>query len=665
MMLPAPPLSRLPMNLSFALLEDGDDSDARSSRSRLYTDYSRTLRCTDAAGFPDLLTRMQAALAGGEHAVALFDYELGAAQHRVAAWPEVLGLPGQEPATARPLAEILLFRQCRRPSAAELENWLVQRSQAAGRESDAAPSPVHMLNLRADIDRTAFDAALSRIHNYLAAGDCYQVNYTYRLHFDVLGSPAALYRKLRARQPTRYGALIVLPDGRAVVSCSPELFMRHSAGRLTVQPMKGTAPAAGGGSGSGGSGGGQNGNDDYADSNADAIANRLRADALAADPKNRAENLMIVDLLRNDLGRVAVPGTVRVDALFDVQRYGRVLQMTSTVEAAVHPDATLHDILAALYPCGSITGAPKLRAMQIIRELENAPRGLYTGALGWFDAPEPDTAAGAATIGDFCLSVPIRTLTLEAPQQGRRKGILGIGAGIVYDSVAAEEYDECLLKARFLTGLSPDFQLFETIHATGEESCRHLERHLQRLRCSAQACGFVFDEKAIRAVLLRTAAALAHGTPHRLRLTLAHDGAVEATSAPLSPIREPVKLFIAGQPNPVDAFFIANKTTVREVYDEAWRAAERRGGFDQLFVNRDGNLTEGGRSSVFVKLDGRWFTPPLTAGVLPGVMREVLLDDPAWDATERNLTLADVRRAEEVVVCNALRGVLRAHVDWQ
>jgi para-aminobenzoate synthetase/4-amino-4-deoxychorismate lyase len=629
------------MNDCFALLEDCSDRNdshadsplAHPPRSRLYTGYRRTLRCDHAAGLPHLLAEMQSALAQGEHAVALFDYELGAQQQGIAAHSTHAG--------PKPVAEILLFSTCRRLTPEQLEQWLSEQRQ----QREHQP-PAHVVNLRADTDRPGFDNAIARIRDYIAAGDCYQVNYTYRLHFDVYGAPLDLYCKLRLRQPTRYGALIALPDGRAVISCSPELFMRHEAAVLTVQPMKGTAAADG-----------------------DAAIDAQRAAALANDPKNRAENLMIVDLLRNDLGRVAQTGSVRVTELFNVQRFESVLQMTSTVQARLREDASLPELIAALYPCGSITGAPKLRAMQIIRELETAPRGIYTGALGWFDVATAETSTTAAasasqSIGDFCLSVPIRTLMLDAPLHGRRSARMGVGAGIVHDSVAADEFEECQLKARFLSELPHDFLLFETIYATRKDGCRHMERHLQRLMYSAECCGFVCDIDAVRNALQAASAAIDNDLPHRLRLTLAQNGEITLKAVALPALQEPVKLFIAPENNDSGDFFLAHKTTVREAYDRAWQDAEQRGGFDQLFFNQNGHLTEGGRSNVFIRLQNRWYTPPLRAGVLPGVMRAALLDDPAWAATERELTLEDLRNAQEIVVCNALRGTLRAVVDW-
>lgn len=611
----------------FALLDDCGASSAEP-RSRVYTGHVGTLSCVDAAEFPALLENMQQALQRGLYAVGLFSYELGAALHDIA--------PHE---TDQPPSEILLFEQCEHLSADQVASWLATRedSEQDAPASEGAPTRAQagIARVRASVDETQFNAAIARIHDYLEAGDTYQINYTYRLHFDAYSSPLALYRRLRQRQPVPYGALVSLPEGRAVLSLSPEQFVRYSGGTATARPMKGTCAATG---------------DDQQDA--------ALATALAADPKNRAENLMIVDLLRNDLGRIAVPGSVQVPALFEVNRYGNLLQMTSTVQARVRDDATLAGMLTAMYPCGSITGAPKRRSMQIIRELEADARGFYTGAIGWFDAPD-----AGQRIGDFCLSVPIRTLVLQvAGTDGARAGQMGVGAGIVHDSVAAEEYAECKLKANFLTGMAKDFELLETMHATHDEGCRHLDMHLQRLRRSAEYFGFAYDETSIRALLQTTCANLPNSDAHRLRLALNQAGICSVQTGPLQSWSEPVKVMLASHATFAGDPFLRHKTTVREQYDAAWRAAESEGGFDMLFFNTQGELTEGARSNVFVKLGGRWYTPPLAAGVLPGVMRKLLLADPSWDARERRLTLDDLGVAEEIVVCNALRGVLVATV---
>lgn len=609
------------MNDCFALLDDHQASPAEP-RSRLYTGHVRTLACHEAAAFPVLLDEMQAALAEGHHAVALWSYELGAALQGLPHRP----LPG-------PLARVLLFARCERLAAADVDAWLAAQSQA---------DTTGIARLHSSVDEAAFSAAIHRIRDYIAAGDTYQVNYTYRLHFDVLGDAITLYRRLRARQPVPYGALVRDALGGMVLSCSPELFVAHQQGILKAKPMKGTARAV-----------------PPQQEGAETL-NARRALALAADEKNRAENLMIVDLLRNDLGRVAVPGSVQVPHLFDVRRYGQVLQMTSTIRARLREDAKLADALHALYPCGSITGAPKRRTMEIIHELETEPRGLYTGAIGWFEAPRE----GGHAIGDFCLSVPIRTLELQAPQQGVRSGVMGVGAGIVYDSEAASEFAECQLKSGFLTDLAQSFTLFETMYAS-RTGCRHLALHLERLKDSASQLGFPFDILAIQNKVAQACTELSDQTAYRLRLALDARGGITVQHAPLSALSGPVKVFLADTATDSSDLFLRHKSSQRARYDAAWQAAEQRGGFDLLFFNERDELTEGGRSNVFVKIAGRWCTPPLACGVLPGVMRRVLLADPQWDAVETVITRADLLDAQEIVVCNALRGALPAVLKQQ
>ena len=595
----------------FALLDDARAT--QETRSRLYSGHAGTLACDDAAGWPRVLAGLSQALQDGLYAVPLLSYELGA---------HLQGLPARP--LDGPLARVLLFTHCEQMTGEQVASWLATRSldtELAG-----------VAGIAANVDAAQFTEAIDRIRAYIAAGDTYQVNYTYRLRFDAFGPLLALYMRLRARQPVPYGALVTLPDGGALLSFSPELFVRHEAGLLQARPMKGTAPASG-----------------------DAALDAARAAALAQDSKNRAENLMIVDLLRNDLGRVARTGSVEVPALFEVQRYGAVLQMTSTVQARLRADAGLGEIFDALYPCGSITGAPKRRTMEIIHELEPDARGIYTGAIGWFDPAPPGRG-----YGDFCLSVPIRTLALGPANDGVRRGELGVGAGIVYDSDAPSEFAECRLKARFLTGLDNEFEIFETIRASREHGCRHLEQHLDRLAASCAYFGFAFDRGAAHLALLQASDALPSDALHRLRLAVSHTGEITLTSGELAPLHEPVTLLLADEVTHSGDVFLRHKTSIRGRYDAAWKAAEAQGAFDALFFNERGELTEGGRSSVFVRFEDAWLTPPLSAGVLPGVMRGVLLAAPAWHAREAVITRAMLEQADDIVVCNALRGPLRA-----
>ena len=621
----------------FALLDDAGATPAQPA-SRLYEGFVREHVCRDPLQLDAAWAAVDADLHRGLHAVLLADYEWGAKLLR--AGHEALG--PQDTSALR----VLVFERLQKLSHDQVDAWLA-RLDGSEAPTPAGPTPAGITALRPDVDRPEFDQAIAAIHTAIRAGETYQVNYTYRSSVDAFGSPVALYRRLRARQPVAYGALMHLPTAapRWVLSCSPELFLRHQQGLLTARPMKGTARRE-------------------REPEGDSETARL----LSLDEKNRAENLMIVDLLRNDLGRIAKTGSVRVPDLFTIEPYATVFQMTSTVQAQVEPQVRFPDVLRALFPCGSITGAPKHHTMQIIAGLERGPRGLYTGAIGWIDAPsQPGRACG-----DFCFSVAIRTLTLQEPRgDGLRPGRLGVGAGIVLDSVAADEFAECRLKARFVSGLDPGFSLFETLRVDTREAGRagvvlYLDRHLARLARSAQALGFQFDDTAIQRALVHGIASLSGSGPWRLRLDLHKNGQAAIRSAPLAPLPAgPVRLLLADAPPPeVPPALLGHKISWRPGYDAAVQAAEARGAFDMLFFDAAGHLTEGARSNVFVRLaPARWATPPLTAGVLPGVMRGLLLEDPAaptYRAEERPITRAELLAAQDLIVCNALRGPLPA-----
>lgn len=664
----------------FALLDD-DDASAERPTSRLYTGYLHEHRCTDPATLDATCAALAADLAAGRHAVLLGDYEWGA---------RLIGAGTQRLAADDTSSlRLLVFSTLQRLDADGVAAWL------AGLEGNAEPAPAGVTELQPDVSRPAFEAAIGRIHQAIRDGETYQVNYTYRLHGSAWGDPVALYRRLRRRQRVGYGALLRLPTAQGdatkttttepttepttewVLSRSPELFVRHQGGTLLARPMKGTAPRA-------------------RAPESDSETARL----LHHDTKNRAENLMIVDLLRNDIGRIARIGSVKVPQLFQVEPYATVFQMTSTIEATRRDDVDLAGLLRALFPCGSITGAPKHRTMHWIAELEPSPRGLYTGAIGWL---EP----GTATCPDLCLSVAIRTLTLGAADgAGRRPLRLGVGGGIVKDSVAADEYTETRWKARFLSALDPGVELFETMRvdvaaavdvsvastasasaaATAEPAAARSTaavalrgHHLARLARSAAAMGFDFDADAFDLMIDRECAAIvaeaaaavqavaapklmpAPAAAWRLRIALSHDGRLSARRAPMADLPDdPVGLIVAPEPLPLQRPLAAHKTTQRAEYDAGIQAAEAAGAFDSLFFDALGRLVEGGRTTVLLQLGGRWFTPPVADGALPGVMRAVVLADPQWAAAERTLTRDDLQRAETIMVCNALRGVRQA-----
>ncbi len=597
----------------FALL---DDAQSDATNSRFYSDLQACVSCATAEAWPGIWQQAQCALQSGLYVLAVLSYETGAQLQAIAV--------RSTPSSQDMVSHLLIFRKCEHWSRQQVTAWLDQQSsgQHAG-----------VRNIRPNVDEDQFTTAINQIRSYIAAGDTYQVNFTYRLHFQAYGSAIALYWALRQRQPVPFAALIAMPDDTAILSLSPELFVRHHAGQLLAKPMKGTAAASN-----------------------DQEQNLLIAEDLRQDPKNRAENVMIVDLLRNDLGRIAQTGSVAVPVLFEVQRFSSVLQMTSTVTAQLRPDLGLDQIMTALFPCGSITGAPKRRTMEIIREIETENRGVYTGAIGWFDPPSTSFA-----IGDFCLSVPIRTLVLQKPDAlGCRDGVMGVGAGIVYDSQALEELKECTLKAKFLTGLKPDFELFETMYARREDGCRHVNRHLDRLAASASYFEFSFDRDRITQQLQTYCENLTENVAYRLRLAINVRGEIQIQHSILKPLTEPVQILASSQVCEVPPIFLSHKSSHRQMYDQAWQAAEQRGCFDTLFINAQGLITEGGRCNVFIKLDGQWYTPPLSDGVLPGVMRQIILEDTVMRAQEKSLTFGDLQNADQVIVCNALRGAMQA-----
>jgi len=650
--------------VSFTLLDDSDASAAHPT-SRLYTGLQHIVSCTNSAQFDLMIEQMQAALQQGLYAVAVFAYELGAELQGLKLAEDAIFLPQpinsrygavsrrvgtllcppsskhgghKSVPTLRQPSSILLYHQCQNLSQDQVTSWLQQQADLENQPDNIAG----IADLHASVDEQEFTHVIDRIQRYITDGDTYQVNYTFRFHFQTYGSFFSLYQRLRERQPVPFGALIAMPDGSAILSLSPEIFIRHSQGNLFARPMKGTSAAA-------------MTNDEALDEQ----VNLQRCEQLSMDEKNRAENVMIVDLLRNDLGRIAQPGSIHVPKLFEVQRFNAVLQMTSSVTARCREEVTLVDLLKAIYPCGSITGAPKIRTMQIIHEVETDARGIYTGAIGWFDPTE----VKGNKIPEFCLSVPIRTMHLQTPDSDEmRRGIMGVGAGIVFDSVAASEYQECLLKARFLTELPAQFSLFETMYATKEHGCRNWDRHAIRLKKSAHYFGVPLNLSEIEKQLSTTCAGFADNTSYRLKLSVDGAGKIQIQYAVLVPIKTPVNVRLASTSQQSQSIWLQHKTTQRALYDQAWKTAESQGEFDMLFCNEHGELTEGGRSNLLVKIAGCWFTPPLSAGVLPGVMRSVLMDDPAWKLTERSISVDQLMKSEKFALCNALRGVLPAHL---
>lgn len=464
------------------------------------------------------------------------------------------------------------------------------------------------------VTQDEYKDAITRIKEHIAAGETYQVNYTFRLQAPFCGDPLAFFHDLIAAQQGRYSAWIQTEDF-TICSASPELFFERNNGVITSKPMKGTRARA-----------------------VTTVADREVAASLNDSPKDRAENIMIVDMIRNDIGRIALTGSVKTIRQFDVEKYPTVWQLTSTVQGTVSPDSAqkISPVMRALFPCASITGAPKAKTMQIIRNLERSPRGIYTGAIGTIS---PD--------GQAQFNVAIRTAIIQNGQVE-----YGIGGGIVWDSNPDSEYQEALSKAAILTKQTPEFELLETMRWEDGEIYL-LELHLNRLSNSADYFDFPFDPVTLRTTLQ----SLHFNQPTRIRLVLSQTGTVQIQTTELQTNPSaPVKLAIASSAIHSQDVFLYHKTTHRSVYEKA--KADFPDADDVLLFNERGEITESCIANVVLELDGRNVTPPISCGLLAGTLRESLLD--AGEIHEQVIRLDDLQRADTIWLINSVRKWRRA-----
>lgn len=589
------------LHRSGTVLLDTARPDTENQHTHLFTDPVDVCRADTYADVLQALRAAQAARERGYYVAGYVAYEAGyaldASLH--AAAPPLDALRG-------PLVWFGVYDAPR--------TWLAGDAQSAW--ANVAPAPPD--NPSFAWPPADYRCAFQQVKQHIHAGDVYQINLTGPVDMDRPADPVALYAHLRRRQPVPYGAYIHT-GARTVLSASPELFIRWTGRRIHTRPMKGTAARP-----------------PSAPEDAAALA------ALQADVKTQAENLMIVDLLRNDLSVCCEPGSVQVPELFAVERHPTVLQMTSTVQGQLRERAALPELFQALFPCGSVVGAPKLRAMRIIRALEPAPRGVYCGAIGW--AGPHDEAA---------FSVAIRTVDI-GPEGAR----MGTGGGLVWDSQVESEYRECKLKAQFLadTDAPPPLvnpTLIETMRWDGA-SIPLLDRHLHRLQQSATYFGMPCDTTAVRDALASTCQALPHA-PHMVRGTLRPDGTWHTTTHPLdTPPEGPWRLTLS--PVRVDPRDVRlhHKTTARTPYDEAADFARRQHCDEALLQSTDGFITEGARSNVFVERNGQLYTPPRSSGLLGGVYRAKVIAERG--VCIQPLTLDDIRTADALYCCNAVRG---------
>ena len=597
----------------FVLLDDARAQDAADAR--LYRAPVEIVTAHDAAGLEAALARLDRAAGQGLHAAGYLAYEAGyALEHRLRTLLPPHGKPPHgKPQHVRPLCWFGLFTEYRTIAAREMPDWLAAQRRGEGT----------LYALQPGTGLPAYRAAYAAVQRAIGAGDIYQANLTFQLRGHYAGDPLAIYARYRARAQAGYGGVIY--DGRDwQLSFSPELFFTLLDGEITARPMKGTVPR----------------NDEVG---ADAAAAR----GLQESVKDRAENLMIVDLLRNDLSRVAEPGSVQVPELFGIESYPTVHQMTSTVRARLAAGRSVGDMLRAIFPCGSITGAPKIRAMEILAALEDAPRGVYCGAMGRIDAAQDGRQNGSAA----AFNVAIRTLHLDS---AAKTATMGLGSAIVADSHVDAEWAECALKGAFVTDNMQAFDLIETMAFDPVTGIARTDAHLERMKASACALGFEFDRHAARNQLHAVCFHAAH--PARVRLMLAKSGAMAIAMHPMPPaLPGPARVRIV--PLPVDAgdIRLRHKTSDRGFYDDARHRAQ--GADEVIFARPDGQLTEGSFTHIFAgSADRGYATPPLHLGLLPGILRAELLD--SGQAHEQGLTQADLTGG--FFIGNALRGLMPA-----
>jgi para-aminobenzoate synthetase/4-amino-4-deoxychorismate lyase len=587
-----------------AILLETSRFDPANRHSYLFLNPASLLVADRLEDIPKLFREIEIALDQGLWVAGYLSYECG---YHFEHFPNI--------AVPKPLAwfgvyqQVETFDHFRAPQDREHTAELEVSESTARCEAIAARTEL-------EIPKETYVAAIARIKEHLAAGNTYQVNFTDRLAFNSTLSPAVVFSSLSSQQHVAYSAFLNI-EGHAIVSLSPELFFKTQGDRITTRPMKGTMPRG-----------------------LDPADDERMAELLRNDEKNCSEHVMIVDLLRNDLGRICRSGSIEVENPFSVERYDTLHQMTSTVVGSLRPGITFYDIFRGLFPSGSITGAPKHRTMQIIHELERKYRGVYTGAIG-FISPNRSSV----------FNVAIRTLVMQDGE-----ATMGVGGGIVADSKPEDEYRECLLKASFLTRPIAPFQLIETLLWDGEFKLLNL--HLERMESSALYFGFPFDRSRITSILfdLCKSPTFERGSRQRIRLTLAAGGraATQVSPCPEEPAK--IRIWLAEERISSTDPFRRHKTTRRDPYDRLYKKAREYGFTDVIFANENGDITEGAISNVFIERAGKLLTPPVASGLLPGVLRRHILET-RDGSQEAVLSLNDLRSADAIYLCSSLRGL--------
>lgn len=586
------------MSEIYALLDNSLSSSGQASS--YFFDVHQEIKVTNSDSIQEGIAQIEALSLAGYHLVGFFSYELGATLLNVKAHKEV----------STPLMWFYAFK-----SRQDLNNEeVVSLLKSKGLNDKETP----LFNFQQSETKENYVNKIDKIKQILRAGDSYQINYTMDISFQYQNNPISLYAALRKQQQVEYGAFLNFPNYK-VLSFSPELFLRKRESFLMSKPMKGTMARAG-----------------------IWEKDELSQKKLANDEKIRSENLMIVDLIRNDLGIISNPGTVEVESLFNVETYQTVFQMTSLIKGEIPKQLSVLEAMKAMFPCGSITGAPKKRTMEWINNLEDRPRGLYTGSIGYF---EPN--------GDYVLNVAIRTVEIDKEGDGR----MGIGGGILYDSDADQEYEECLTKANFLKKVNSSFYLIETFLFDGSEF-KNIEVHLARLKKSCQFFGFSFFESKIKNNLLKIKQ---ENKNRKLKVRIEHKhGAFNIRSETFNEESTISTVAISDYKVASDDVFQAHKTSIRSLYDAEYNKYLDRGADEVLFFNERNELVEASRHNIFLKKNNQWYTPPLNCGALPGVGRGAFINSSS--AIEEKLYIEDLKKADEILLVNSLRGSTRVRL---
>ena len=593
----------------YALLEDSKSEDSES-KNLLFTEPHETIIVWTEKELPNAIEKIETLKGLGLYLCGYLSYEAG--YHFVDKTIKQR-LPNHP---TQPLLYFIAFKKLKDISRNELDNSFDEINSYP--ETDLCPH-----NFSLSVAKETYLDAIRKIRRYIIAGDTYQTNYTIKYKFDLLGNAISLYKALRKTQPVEFGAVLNFPNSN-IVSLSPELFVKKQDGIISSKPMKGTAKR------------GRNEKED-----------EFILDFLKDDPKTLSENVMIVDLIRNDFGRICETGSVTVKNLFEIQTFKTIHQMISTIQGRLLPNIHLSELLHGLFPCGSITGAPKVRTMEIINELETEPRGIYTGAIGYLLPND-----------DFYFNVPIRTIDVGKDNRCE----MGIGSGIIYESNPQAEYQECLLKASFLTALNNKFYLIETMRFDADtQQYKNLRKHLERINYSASYFGFVLKQRAMQKKLTDLKIKLTKGS-YKVRLTAFHSGDVELHHELLTEDDGKEKtILISNRKIDSTSIFQYHKTSRREVYNEEYDKAVKAGYYEAIIFNEHNQIAEACRHNIFVKRKGKWYTPPLSAGILDGIQRQQFKQK--TEAIEKKLTLDQLQHCEEIVLTNSVRGEVKVHLE--